>query len=137
MGIIAGIAIPTTIAVINRQKKNSALKSAENVLAAAKNVLLEASTDDKSALISEDATKGVTKSGNDYSVTETALVFLGELEKKVSTSGTLTIKLASSGTAETGGNSFSVTCEALIINGYTITYESNAFKVASSSSSND
>ncbi|MBP5446311.1 MAG: prepilin-type N-terminal cleavage/methylation domain-containing protein [Acholeplasmatales bacterium] len=41
MGIIAGIAIPTTIAVINRQKKNAAKSSADNVMAAAESVLME------------------------------------------------------------------------------------------------
>ena len=42
MGIIAGIAIPTTIAVINRQKKNAAVKSVESLVSTMKNVLLEA-----------------------------------------------------------------------------------------------
>jgi len=135
MGIIAGIAIPTTIAVINRQKKNSALKSCDNILAAAKNVLLEASSDPNSALIATGenaATTGVVKNaaGTQYSVTEVALVTLGELEKKVSTSGTLTITLTTSGTAETGANSFTVACDTLVVNGYTITYD-NGFKVAS------
>ena len=41
MGSIAGVAIPTTIAVINRQKKNAAVNSAKNVMAAAEPVLLE------------------------------------------------------------------------------------------------
>jgi type IV pilus assembly protein PilA len=36
MGIIAGIAVPVTIAVINRQKKNAAAKSAEAVVATIK-----------------------------------------------------------------------------------------------------
>ena len=42
MGIIAGIAIPTTIAVINRQKKNAAKESVRNVITTAKDILLEA-----------------------------------------------------------------------------------------------
>ena len=37
MGIIAGIAVPVTIAVINRQKKNAAAKSAEAVISTMKN----------------------------------------------------------------------------------------------------
>ena len=37
MGIIAGIAVPVTIAVINRQKKNAAEKSAEAVISTIKN----------------------------------------------------------------------------------------------------
>ena len=42
MGIIAGIAIPTTIAVINRQKKNAAVKSMESLVSTCKNLILEA-----------------------------------------------------------------------------------------------
>ncbi len=42
MGIIAAIAIPTTIGVINRQKEKAAVESANGVIAAAKTVLLEA-----------------------------------------------------------------------------------------------
>ena len=42
MGIIAGVAIPTTIAVIDRQKTNAAKNSAQNIMAAAEPVLLEA-----------------------------------------------------------------------------------------------
>ena len=42
MGIIAGIAVPVTIAVINRQKQNAACKSAESLLSTIKNVLTEA-----------------------------------------------------------------------------------------------
>ena len=123
MGIIAGIAIPTTIAVINRQKKNAALKSAENVFSAAKNVLLEASANTGSALITDVETTGVCKSNNEYTVTEAALVALGELEQKASEGGSVTFKLTSSGTAETGGNTFSVTCTTWKINGYFIDWQ--------------
>ena len=42
MGIIAGIAIPTTIAVINRQKRNAAVKSMESLVSTCKNLILEA-----------------------------------------------------------------------------------------------
>ena len=41
MGIIAGIAVPVTIAVINRQKKNAAAKSAEAVVATIKQYVNE------------------------------------------------------------------------------------------------
>ena len=41
MGIIAGIAVPVTIAVINRQKKNAAAKSAEAVVATMKQLTQE------------------------------------------------------------------------------------------------
>jgi len=43
MGIIAGIAVPVTIAVINRQKKNAAAKSAEALVATIKQVCNELS----------------------------------------------------------------------------------------------
>ena len=42
MGIIAGIAVPVTIAVINRQKKNAAVKSMESLVSTCKNLILEA-----------------------------------------------------------------------------------------------
>ncbi len=41
MGIIAGIAVPVTIAVINRQKKNAAAKSAEAVVSTMKQYVNE------------------------------------------------------------------------------------------------
>lgn len=41
MGIIAGIAVPVTISVINRQKKNAAAKSAEAVIATMKQLTQE------------------------------------------------------------------------------------------------
>ena len=41
MGIIAGIAVPVTIAVINRQKKNAAAKSAEAVVSEIKQLTQE------------------------------------------------------------------------------------------------
>ncbi len=44
MGIIAGIAVPTTIAVINRQKVNSVLASLESIYRSAKNELSQVST---------------------------------------------------------------------------------------------
>ena len=93
MGIIAGIAIPTTIAVINRQKKNAAVKSAENVFTAAKELLLEAqSTGD---------VEGVTAGGDGdsftYKTTAAAMVSSGDLEKNpVDANGSLTITINSS-----------------------------------------
>ena len=76
MGIIAGIAIPTTIAVINRQKKNSAVKSAQNVLGAAKTVLMEAAAGENITYVPE-ATQ---ISSADYEVKVADLVTNGELE---------------------------------------------------------
>ena len=126
MGIIAGIAIPTTIAVINRQKKNAAYKSAENIVAAAKNVLLEASANPRSALITNVATTGVVKTAgtgtnpDTFEVNSAALLVLGELEKDPVESGTLTVKLTAA-TGETGTQTFTITCDSVKINGVEIT----------------
>jgi len=76
MGIIAGIAIPTTIAVINRQKQNAANNSAKNVMAAAETVLMEvaANPSDKPNYV-------LTGSGDQkYTVTVKALADNGELK---------------------------------------------------------
>lgn len=119
MGIIAGIAIPTTIAVINRQKKNAAVKSAENAFAAAKNVLLEGSTG--TMTLAEDASQGVYKDGETYKINTAGLVAIGELEKEIVTAGTLTFSL-------TGTNTFSVDCSGVKVNDVSITYTNCAFK---------
>ena len=77
MGIIAGIAIPTTIAVINRQRKNAAVKSAETVVSAAKSVLLEASTGESITYV----TKGASGTTTTYSTTAALLASNSEIEK--------------------------------------------------------
>ena len=118
MGIIAGIAIPTTIAVINRQKKNAAVKSAENAFAAAKNVLLEASTGTLAP--AADASHGVAKTDDTYSINTAGLVALEELEKEIVTAGTITFSL-------TGTNTFSVTCSGAKVNGVDVYYSNGAF----------
>lgn len=51
MGIIAGIAVPVTIAVINRQKKNAAAKSAEAIVATIKQYVNEFLADADSQII--------------------------------------------------------------------------------------
>ncbi|MCR5462216.1 MAG: prepilin-type N-terminal cleavage/methylation domain-containing protein [bacterium] len=86
MGIIAGIAIPTTIAVINRQKKNAAVKSAETVFNAAKSVLLEASTGQTIGYVTKDTTDTtVTK----YSTTSALLASNSEIEKDPGDTGSV------------------------------------------------
>ena len=122
MGIIAGIAIPTTIAVINRQKKNAATKSCQNAYAAAKNVLLEASTG--TLAVVEDAEDGVTFASDTYSVTTAGLVGLEELEENFVTAGSITFTL-------TGTNTFGVTVgTGTKVNGFTITYANGEFKAS-------
>ena len=76
MGIIAGIAIPTTIAVINRQKKNAAVKSAQNVLSAAKTVLMEAASGESISYV----TAGGDGDSFAYKVKISDLQAQGELE---------------------------------------------------------
>ena len=124
MGIIAGIAIPTTIAVINRQKKNSALKSAENIYAAAKNVLLEASANG----VDQFAGKVTTNSGDTvtyYEVTAAGLKDLGELEKNpLENNTTLTVRYT------IASNSFSCSAGTFTINGVNIYWSETGCKFA-------
>ena len=88
MGIIAGIAIPTTIAVINRQKKNAAVKSAETVFNAAKSVLVEAASGQTIGYVTKTTEGDVTK----YSTTAALLATNSEIEKDPCDSGcTMTI----------------------------------------------
>ena len=122
MGIIAGIAIPTTIAVINRQKKNAATKSADTILNAAKQVLLEAAANGNTGDLSyvEDdhtATAAATK----YTVTSAALADNGELEKDPVETGsaTFTVEYIIADT------SFNVSCAGCKINGYYISWTSD------------
>ena len=110
MGIIAGIAIPTTIAVINRQKKNAAIKSAENVFTAAKELLLEAQ--------SSGEIDGVTAGGASdtftYKTTAAAMVASGDLEKNpVDSNGSFTIMINSA-------NKFSISEASVVINKVTV-----------------
>ena len=86
MGIIAGIAIPTTIAVINRQKKNAAIKSAQNVFDTAKTLLMEAAANPSNTEIVGDgkvekAGSGTSSDPYTYTVSVGYLVTSGELEK--------------------------------------------------------
>ena len=92
MGIIAGIAIPTTIAVIARQRKSAAMKSGDNIVATAKQYLLSIAATGE---FDEGTATAVTTSGSitGYSVTAAQLVTAGELEKNPITSGTLTITI--------------------------------------------
>ena len=80
MGIIAGIAIPTTIAVIDRQKTNAAKNSANNVMAAAEPVLYDATASGSSNLPAgvED---GASADGEVYKITIANLVANGHLKE--------------------------------------------------------
>ena len=125
MGIIAGIAVPTTIAVINRQKKNAAVKSAQNVFNVAKEVLMEASASEPADIMGA-ADAGVVKGGAGtsgdpytYTISCKALVALGELEenpfKDTDAAGNMSVKLT------TGTNKFTIESIVGTINGITVT----------------
>ena len=132
MGIIAGIAIPTTIAVINRQKRNSATKSAKNVLESAKTILLEASASTTSGVTADSQDAGVlvtedsTTHAKTYKISDKGLVTLGELEKSpFETEGSFVVELS-------GTNTFTVS-GTYVINGYTLSYSTTTgeFSIAS------
>ena len=80
MGIIAGIAVPVTIAVINRQKKNAAIKSAENCYTAAETVLTEALATGITGTLNGYVTE-TTGDNAQYSVTAEALAEKGDIKK--------------------------------------------------------
>ena len=133
MGIIAGIAIPTTIAVINRQKKNSAIKSCENVLSTAKTVLMEASSQGSTgSLIGTGKVVYTAAAGTNpatYAVTSAALVTLGELEKDPC-NGTLTITLTIA-SGDTGQNSFACNEDGITCGDYDLTWSpEDGFQIA-------
>jgi len=69
MGIIAGIAIPTTIAVINRQKRNAAAKSADSAVSTMKNLLLEYQASASTTSIVGEANYGSTATSTPTSFT--------------------------------------------------------------------
>lgn len=80
MGIIAGIAVPVTIAVINRQKKNAAIKSAENCYAAAETVLTEALATGITGTLNGYVTKTGSGDTEAYNVTSTNLAAKGDIK---------------------------------------------------------
>lgn len=94
MGIIAAIAVPTTIGVINRQRKNAALRSAETVVAQMKQIMIEAQTDSAYnkkdyiiadfdgtdlKMLSSDATTGTTVAQTTYKIDIDSLVMSGSV----------------------------------------------------------
>ena len=112
MGIIAGIAIPTTIAVINRQKKNTAVKSVESLVSTIKNVLLEAQANaDSTGAVTLTAEYGSgttgtsepnadpTLTGSSFAVTKSDLAvdnlkLIGEISISISADGKFTATAA-------------------------------------------
>ena len=124
MGIIAGIAIPTTIAVINRQKKNAAVKSAETVFSAAKSVLLEASAGESIGYV----TKATPEDGSTtYTTTSTLLATNSEIEKDPSDgNGAMTIVYTIPANGQNASYSVSFTANYKI-NGVGITFDGCTF----------
>lgn len=116
--LLLGIIIPTTIAVINRQKKNDAIKKAQTVFSTARNVLME-------ARFAEDSLDGyVTIVGSDYSVTVTSLVSHGDLSTNPFENGG-----ADGGmTVHVNANTLNYTCNITgTINGYDLTFNGYTF----------
>ena len=106
MGIIAGIAVPVTIAVINRQKKNAAIKSAENCYAAAETVLTEALATGITGTLNGYVTKTTVSNEDYYNVTSEALETKGDIKSDpFATTVTFSIKTS----AETAALSVSGT----------------------------
>lgn len=114
-----GIVIPTTIAVINRQKRQRAVKKVESVYSTARNVLMEAE-------YTEDSLGGyVIIIGSDYSVTVTSLMSHGDIDSNPfengGADGGMTVHL------NTTTQKF--TCDISgTIDGYTIIYDGYSFK---------
>lgn len=79
MGIIAAVAVPTTIGVIGRQKKSAAVKSANNVLNAAETVLLEANAGQSDTGCEACGTGSTT--GYQFVVKVSTLVANGDIKK--------------------------------------------------------
>ena len=120
MGIIAGIAVPTTIAVINRQRRNSAVKSAENMYAAAKTVLMEAAGASDASIVSGSYADGTETA---YYVTIDKLVSSGELEKNpIESTNKATVAFAIGANnkfsiGQVDGSAFSAASTTMTLNG--------------------
>lgn len=119
--ILAGIIIPTTMAVFNRESKHDAEKKANSVLHTAKQVLSEAS-------FANDTMGGyVTIVGSEYSITVTSLKDMGEItsnpfENGGSDGGMTVIYKSTTG---------SYLCDISgTISGYTISYDGNFLKAS-------
>ena len=122
MGIIAGIAIPTTIAVINRQKKNAAEKSVGSVISTLKNLILEVQADaDKTGQVYISATYNGVATPNAFTCldgTSTSTDTISGYAASDMTvdsftgSGSVTGQLAADGTITYGGT--------ITVNGYSV-----------------
>ena len=128
MGIIAGIAVPVTIAVINRQKKNAAAKSAEAVVATIKQYvnefLSEADTQFIVTLSFGNSATNTPTSGS-YQIDSAAAVNFGENDLKEFAVENLKAKGSIKATYTLASASYSFTGSALIVNDYNITIEAN------------
>ena len=117
MGIIAGIAIPTTIAVINRQKKNAATKTAENVYKAAQTLLLEAQSG--GAAVAGTAAGDSEHGGCTFYTTAAMMVSSGDLDSNpVDNDGAYEIRID-------GNNKFTIAQTTLTINSITVNVNTN------------
>ena len=137
MGIIAGIAVPVTIAVINRQKKNAAAKSAEAVVSTIKQLTQELISKASTSIVIQLAyttegnvpnTATVTiDSGTADTTSYPASEFLVENLKAVGT-------IKATYTVATATYAFDTTTTQFKVNGYNISVAADGSATASSAS---
>ena len=145
MGIIAGIAVPVTIAVINRQKKNAAAKSAEAVVATMKQLTQELIAQATSTVeitlayptegttTANVPTNAIVKIDNVAQTGYPASEFVVENLKARGTI-TSTYYVVESGTGESahGAGTYSFDSTSFTVSGYTITVAADGSATASS-----
>ena len=135
MGIIAGIAVPVTIAVINRQKKNAAAKSAEAVVATIKQLTQEYLAQSTGSIVitlaygstdvNTPTTATVNYAGTDIDWEETDFTV-----ENLKAQGTIT----SSYNTQTAVYTFTTNTNQFKVNGYNISVAADGTATASSAS---
>ena len=122
MGIIAGIAVPVTIAVINRQKKNAAVKSAEAVVSTMKQLTQELLAQASTQIVIElnYSTEGNTPSGTSVQIdsnTADTTSYAGAdfIVENLKAVGKITTKYT------TSDAKYEITVDGFKVSGYTIT----------------
>ena len=134
MGIIAGIAVPVTIAVINRQKLNAAAKSAEAVVATMKQLTQEQIASATGSIV---ITLNYTSEGN---VPQSATVDTGAGAKDWDENDFLVENLKAKGTIVSTYDTSDATYEfsygsgKFLVNGYEITIDETGSATAKKAS---
>ena len=128
MGIIAGIAVPVTIAVINRQKKNAAAKSAEAVVATIKQYVNEFLSDADTTFLVQLAygTAGVnTPTSGSYTIDGGTAHTFTDAELKEFAVENLKAKGNIKATYTLASASYSFDGSALVVNDWNISIEAS------------